>query len=401
MENPALKPEEPKQKNFAKRLSIFVAVDVALLLALVFAVVVFFREGQQIKDEVAQVAPQSAEAKPDEVDSPHKTNPTKPGITEIIPDSGENPGLSAGGEKDEESKPATPKPSTPRPNTPSPRPRPTPTPRPKPIPVAPNPIPQPQPRPEPEPAPQEPVDSNAAMVAKNNNYRNLLQDKYKVKIKYGSEMYSYMPAGKIITETLSDPVEINATLAQLDEQLAKYPDNFFSELQGSTLTFFLVKNVEGRAFAGLTDYSIGSEIIITLVTSSQNPYMTAHHEIMHWIDFVILQRNYGQTEFFNRFEALNPAGFVYGDSQNDEYCYFGNNGVNVTNPYFMTMYGRTNVREDRAEIFKMMIGRTYPLSGMFDKNTAMYQKALIISEQISQYFRTAPPGGDYAWNRFL
>ena len=58
----------------------------------------------------------------------------------------------------------------------------------------------------------------------------------------------------------------------------------------------------------------------------------------------------------------------------------------------MTDYAQTNVLEDRAETFSMMIGRSYALHGMFDQGSVLREKAKIISTQISQYFKTAPAG---------
>ena len=68
--------------------------------------------------------------------------------------------------------------------------------------------------------------------------------------------------------------------------------------------------------------------------------------------------------------------------------------------YFASEYGQTNVREDRAEVFKYMIGRAYKPTGWFD-NTPLKAKASVIRQQLIDYFPSVKPGVTYYWDNII
>lgn len=228
----------------------------------------------------------------------------------------------------------------------------------------------------------------------NNDFRKSLESKYGIKIAYGNELAGYKPKNKSTTP-LTDVVQIRMQLNTLDSALAKYPAGFFAEPTDTKLTFYFIKSVEDNAFAGLTDHEFGDDVKITLAANSGFSAYTIHHEIMHWIDFIMSVNAY-PTDIYASYQLLNPSDFTYGQI-NSNLSYF----MNAPIPYFMTDYAQTNVLEDRAETFSMMIGRSYALHGMFDQGSVLREKAKIISTQISQYFKTAPAGGNYTWNQFI
>lgn len=359
---------EKNAQAFNKKLAIFVCADIILLFVATVTFIAVLSRSSELQNEAQNVT--VSENKPNSSTTIEKDNQ---GL-DIIQKETEDSGIT---ESQSPTEPESPLPEVPSP-VPAPAPNTTPTPNPEPTPT-----PSPVPTPDPEP-----------VADVNNEFRLSLESKYGVKIAYGNELPNYKPSNRSITP-LTDAVQVRMQLNTLNSVLAKYPSGFFAEPQDTKLTFYIVKAVEDGAFAGLTDYEFGDDIKITLVVDSGLTSFTIHHEIMHWIDYIMSIKAY-PLDIFAEYEAFNPADFTYG-TINSNLSFYSNAPI----PYFMTDYGQTSVREDRADIFSMMIGRSYALSGMFDEGSVLCEKAKVISKQISQYFTTAPAGGSYAWDQFI
>ncbi len=227
----------------------------------------------------------------------------------------------------------------------------------------------------------------------NNEYRESLQSKFGIKIAYGNELPNYRPQNRNVNQ-LNDEVRIRTVMRQLEVELSKYPDGFFKEVSDSTLTFYFISSVEGNAFAGLIDHEFGDDIKITYAVdySSYNSYVI-NHEIMHWIDCIMSIRAYPKN-YFSEYSKFNPSEFNYGTVQKD-LSFWSNQKIF----YFVSDYAQTNVLEDRAETFSQMMSRSYD-NGIFASDSVLRQKALVISGQIKQYFKTAS-GKKCHWDQFI
>ena len=370
MKSPDKNQFEQNAHAFNKKLAIFVGADILLLIIATIAFVVVLTKSSDLSSQAQDViSAQEDEKKPNSNTTIEQDNQ---GLDIIQKDDDES-GIT---DQDPPKTPATEKPnvdtpviSTPKPVT---KPETKPGTTPSQTPTTPT---------KPTTTPSEPeVVTPPADV--NNDFRKSLESKYGIKIAYGNELAGYKPKNKSTTP-LTDVVQIRTQLNTLDSALAKYPAGFFAEPTETKLTFYFIKSVEDNAFAGLT-----------AVNSGFSAY-TIHHEIMHWIDFIMSVKAY-PTDIYASYQLLNPSDFTYGQI-NSNLSYYKNAPI----PYFMTDYAQTNVLEDRAETFSMMIGRSYALHGMFDQGSVLREKAKIISTQISQYFKTAPAGGNYTWNQFI
>lgn len=231
------------------------------------------------------------------------------------------------------------------------------------------------------------------VVDENDVYRKRLESTYGIKIRYGDEIGDYNP--KMLTPTrLLDEAKIKTNLGYLEAELKKYPSGFFRDFEGMPLTIYLVESVPNNAFAGFTDKQFMNDIKLTLVDDYSFSY-TFNHEIMHYIDAYLEIKMY-PNDPYGEYMSLNPEGFSYG-SVNQIYNY-GYNGQ-VKGAYFLNSYSQSDVREDRAEIFKQMITRVYKPVGMFDDGEVMKNKSLIISEQIKTYFPSAK--GIQYWDKII
>lgn len=294
------------------------------------------------------------------------------------PDSKANDQKAPGHKTKPGSKPASGSGSTPTatPNTPKPNPT-------KPDAPKPSPTPQPQPAPTPQPQPQ-PVDQL-------NQLRRQIEARYGVKVFYtAGEVQAYRPQGRVVTPLSDDKAK--AALNEINQVLGKYPAGFFQEFKNNNmqLSFYLIWAVANDAFNGLADTQFMNNPKITLTYKNILFSMTANHEIMHAIDSFMEIKVYPATPYSEHFK-LNPPGFVYG-ADNDQYVLFHDN-----QPYFTTAYGKTNVREDRAEVFRFMM-RDYNTGDWF-KHPHLNQKAWLIARQIDANFHSADLQA--YWMRFL
>lgn len=371
MKGPDKNQFEQNAHAFNKKLAFFVGADILLLAIATIAFVVVLTKSSDLSSQAQDaISAQEDEKKPNSNTTIEQDNQ---GLDIIQKDNDES-GIT---DQDPPKTPATEKPNV---NTP--------------VISTPKPVTKPETKPGTTPTtPSEPeVVTPPADV--NNDFRKSLESKYGIKIAYGNELAGYKPKNKSTTP-LTDVVQIRMQLNTLDSALAKYPAGFFAEPTDTKLTFYFIKSVEDNAFAGLTDHEFGDDVKITLAANSGFSAYTIHHEIMHWIDFIMSVNAY-PTDIYASYQLLNPSDFTYGQI-NSNLSYF----MNAPIPYFMTDYAQTNVLEDRAETFSMMIGRSYALHGMFDQGSVLREKAKIISTQISQYFKTAPAGGNYTWNQFI
>lgn len=375
MKSPDKNQFEQNAHAFNKKLAIFVGADILLLAIATIAFVVVLTKSSDLSSQAQDViSTQEDEKKPNSNTTIEQDNQ---GLDIIQKDNDES-GIT---DQDPPNTPATEKPNVDTPAISTPKP-----------------VTKPETKPGTTPSQTPTVPSEPEVVTPpadvNNDFRKSLESKYGIKIAYGNELAGYRPKNKSTTP-LTDVVQIHTQLNTLDSALAKYPAGFFAEPTDAKLTFYFIKSVEDNAFAGLTDHEFGDDVKITLATNSGFSAYTIHHEIMHWIDFIMSVKAY-PTDIYASYQLLNPSDFTYGQI-NSSLSYFKNAPI----PYFMTDYAQTNVLEDRAETFSMMIGRSYALHGMFDQGSVLREKAKIISTQISQYFKTAPAGGNYTWNQFI
>lgn len=375
MKGPDKNQFEQNAHAFNKKLAIFVGADILLLAIATIAFVVVLTKSSDLSSQAQDViSAQEDEKKPNSNTTIEQDNQ---GLDIIQKDNDES-GIT---DQDPPKTPATEKPNVDTPVISTPKP-----------------VTKPETKPGTTPSQTPTIPSEPEVVTPpadvNNDFRKSLESKYGIKIAYGNELAGYKPKNKSTTP-LTDVVQIRMQLNTLDSALAKYPAGFFAEPTDTKLTFYFIKSVEDNAFAGLTDHEFGDDVKITLAANSGFSAYTIHHEIMHWIDFIMSVNAY-PTDIYASYQLLNPSDFTYGQI-NSSLSYF----MNAPIPYFMTDYAQTNVLEDRAETFSMMIGRSYALHGMFDQGSVLREKAKIISAQISQYFKTAPAGGNYTWNQFI
>ena len=232
----------------------------------------------------------------------------------------------------------------------------------------------------------------------NDIYRQLIQNKFKLTIKYGDENGNYAPIPEYVPVKLYDENTIHQYLLVIDSIMSMYPDGFFQEMvnSGMTLNIYIVKTIGGR-ISGLTETWSNGYVTIMLQSDDGRYFAeTMHHELMHYIDgyMKIAKRDLSAEANMN---ALNPAGYSYGDTNNNNYVYIGNNAATS---YFMSSYSKTNFMEDRATIFSDMMTRaTCP--AYYTNGYPLNEKAKSIAQQIDNNFITVNAETTEFWERCI
>lgn len=232
---------------------------------------------------------------------------------------------------------------------------------------------------------------------KNNEYRKKLENKYSVKILYKDENGGYLIGGSINTEKLNDDNEIDKYLKETELTLKKYPTNFFKEMKDNNvaLKIHIVNKIDGN-YSGMTDGKNQSNITITIGTDGTKLFeSTLHHELMHYIDIYMRQKN-PTLNLEEIMRSYNPEGFSYG-SNDKSYDY---NFSNPNDAYFLSYYSRQSYLEDRAVLFSDMMTRTTKRP-YYNDGTPINKKAKLISSQIKEHFNILSNTGRYYWDRFL
>ena len=232
---------------------------------------------------------------------------------------------------------------------------------------------------------------------KNNEYRKNLENKYSVKILYKDENSGYLIGGSINTEKLNDDNEIDKYLKETELTLKKYPTNFFKEMKDNNvaLKIHIVNKIDGN-YSGMTDGKNQSNITITIGTDGTKLFeSTLHHELMHYIDIYMRQKN-PTLNLEEIMRSYNPEGFSYG-SNDKSYDY---NFSNPNDAYFLSYYSRQSYLEDRAVLFSDMMSRSTKRP-YYNDGTPINKKAKLISSQIKEHFNILSNTGRYYWDRFL
>ncbi len=222
----------------------------------------------------------------------------------------------------------------------------------------------------------------------NDSLRREIENKYNIEIKYGNEIGSYKPGDISITAQVLDSNVIKDNLQKINSSLAVYPPGFFQETFniGLSLKFYLIKSYSQNNVTGITD-SRSPGIIISLSTD-YNIVDSIHHEIFHYLENYLLNKN----ATFKTWNNFNPQEFNYSNVNKLLSC---NNG---DNPYFINNYAQVSDYEDRASTFEFMMNDK--LTNCFLYNNIRI-KAVSIATQLDMFFTSVSPNKVEYWERHI
>lgn len=231
--------------------------------------------------------------------------------------------------------------------------------------------------------------TNNRIVA-NNNYRNSIEKKYGISIKYGNEINGYTVA-ELKTIPLTNELQISNYLSMLDGNLAYYPKGFFKEIKNSgfNASIYLIKKFSADDVTGITN-STNKNVVISIATEYQFKE-SIHHELYHYIEKYM----YSKGVKYPTWDSLNPAKFKYGNPNSTlSFSYTASD-----NAPFVNNYAQVSAEEDRASTFEYMTADNK--SGCLNNGKPIWLKAKYICEQIDTVFSSVTPSKTEYWERFV
>lgn len=149
-------------------------------------------------------------------------------------------------------------------------------------------------------------------------------------------------------ETLA-PV-LQKELKLLEQRLARYPEGVLQQTRDhfASLTICLVRQISGTGDSRSLNAATGIQFFqdreaYVVITTGAYSEQALYHELYHVMETHILTESTG----LDSWEALNPAGFSYGSSQQDSDVY-----LRGQTRAFVDRYSMGAVKEDRARILE-------------------------------------------------
>jgi hypothetical protein len=203
-----------------------------------------------------------------------------------------------------------------------------------------------------------------------------IEKKYGIRILIGNEVnalpvsYFRIVSSEARTSSNNIAADTEYALSELDNKLAHYPASFFGSFRKNgkkglriSLTGELLDADPNRAGPAGIAFVSDDWYNAAMISSELIPISsTLHHEIFHAVEQAMA--DLGKSFDESRWNALNPAGFVYGnipDLPNDKLPIMGDNHENTA--YFSRPYGMTNAMEDRAAIAEYCFGEWFGEKG--------------------------------------
>ena len=182
--------------------------------------------------------------------------------------------------------------------------------------------------------------------------------------------------------------ELNA----LEQRLAAFPTGFLSTLSQtySSLTICLVGNAESTVNGPETVSGIqfldGYDAYIALVCG-ENTEKALYHELCHLMETVVLTR----STAYDRWNSLNPEGFDYGRSPDQEWLQPGRE-------WFIDGYAMSSAQEDRARLFEYAM--TAGHDALF-RSPPLQQKLRQLCTGLREAFALEDYEGHLPWEQYL
>lgn len=243
-----------------------------------------------------------------------------------------------------------------------------------------------------------------------------LEEEYGVEIYIGEECSNIL--GGYTVAPLTEYYRVEDSLKMLEEEMEKYPDNFFEQFEYSWvegLEIYLagtLKGIDGDVldYAGGFKTVYDSKIVLVMDCNDFGVESIFHHELCHAIEEKIVDASYSQENpLFNEdvWNSLNPFDDMYtytygeyGYSKYQEYTYEqGLYDGDVQFTYFVDGYAMTYPTEDRARLFEsIMTDELYQID--FLESPYLMEKINYYAECIREVFDTTG-WNDVPWEAYL
>ncbi len=243
-----------------------------------------------------------------------------------------------------------------------------------------------------------------------------LEEKYGVEIYIGEECSNIF--GGYTVAPLTEYNGVESALKMLEEEMNKYPDNFFEQFEYSWvegLEIYLagtLKGIQGDVleYAGGFKTIYDSNIVLVLDCNDYGVESIFHHELCHAIEEKIVDASYSQEKPMfhdDKWNSFNPFADMYtytyseyGFSKYHEFTYESKlyHG-DIADAYFVDTYAMTYPTEDRARLFEsVMTDELYCID--FGEASNLMKKINYYAKCIRDVFDTTG-WNDVPWEVYL
>lgn len=227
-----------------------------------------------------------------------------------------------------------------------------------------------------------------------------LGEKYGIQVLVWNDPLSVMPWDYDFAPEYLAPV-LSRELSELDKRLSCYPPEILSGILAhfSGLTICLVRGIQGSPESGSLEKATGiqfyrdSQAYITIAVG-RYAERSLYHELYHVMETRLLT----DSTAFDRWDALNPAGFSYDLDYAANRNRSGDEYLKPDNRAFIDTYSMSFPKEDRARIMEcaMCAGNE-----QLFRSSVMQAKLRCLSTAIREAYGLEKSTEVFRWEQYL
>lgn len=179
-------------------------------------------------------------------------------------------------------------------------------------------------------------------------YAESIGEKYGITLRIWEDATAVQPWDYRFEPEYLAPI-LQKELALLEERLSQYPQEVLEQTKGhfTGLTICLVRKIIGTGDSQSLSSATGIQFFednhaYVVITTGKHSQQALYHELYHVMETHILT----ESTALDSWEALNPAGFVYGNDQGADIYLQGQTRA------FVDRYSMLYPKEDRARVLE-------------------------------------------------
>lgn len=226
-------------------------------------------------------------------------------------------------------------------------------------------------------------------------YAGTIGEKYGITIRIWEDALTVQPWDYRFQPEYLAPI-LEKELKLLDQRLAQYPESVLPQTKShfTGLTICLVRQIIGTGDEESLHSATGIQFFedneaYVVITTGKHSQQALYHELYHVMETHILT----ESTALDQWEALNPAGFVYGDDNPDTDIY-----LQGQTRAFVDRYSMRSLKEDRARVLENAL-----LAGKEEVFQSEYlqRKLVALCTGIREAYRLKKHPESLPWEQYL
>lgn len=226
-------------------------------------------------------------------------------------------------------------------------------------------------------------------------YAKAIGQKYGITVRILEEAVTVQPWDYRFEAEHLAPV-LQKELRLLEQRLARYPEGLLQKSQEhfTGLTICLVREITGTGESdGLTSATgiqfFEDKEAYVVITTGKHSEQALYHELYHVMETHLLT----ESTALDRWDTLNPAGFVYGDNQSESEIY-----LQGQTRAFVDRYSMLSQKEDRARVLENAM---LPDNGEVFQSEYMQRKLNALCTGLREAYRLKQHPEILPWEQYL